>query len=276
VNVALRAIHEALAVRGEPSDAWRSLVGALGERVGADGRVEEPELRSVLYACGCGGSTGEWLANLRLLGVITAHGHIDAGRADSVGTALELVADSFSALGVAPFWAPVATLPSELRTLLRPPPLRHTAGVLLDLVDGATQEVRLAAPFVDVDAVEFLADSLLGAGRRSATVIVITSVGQSVHFLELARRWNAGPEVRGGLRVHEVQTHLSSLGLHAKVLVVDSERGYVGSANLTAAGLGRHVEIGVELAGPQVAALTRVLVALERVGATTLTAGRAG
>ncbi len=51
-------------------------------------------------------------------------------------------------------------------------------------------------------------------------------------------------------------------------MVVDRALGYVGSANLTAAGLGRHVEVGVELAGPQVAELTRVLDALERVGST--------
>ena len=276
MNVALRAVHDALATQGEPSGRWQSLVAALTDRVGAAGRLDGPELRPVLRSHGCGGTAGEWLANLRLLGVVSADGRLDVRRAESVGTALELAADSFSTLRAAPFWAPVATLPNELRALLRPPPLRHTAGVLLGLIDRATQEILLAAPFVDPHAVTFLADSLIGAGRRSVTVTVITSLGQAVHFSELGRRWNADAEVRGRLRVSEVQTHLSSLGSHAKVIVVDSERGYVGSANLTAAGLARHVEIGVELAGPQVAELARVLAALERVGATALTAGRAG
>lgn len=274
MNVALRAVHEALASKGEPLAGWHSLIGALVDRVGADRRLEAPELRPVLRSLGCGGTPGEWLANLRLLGVLGADGRLDAHRAESVATALELAADSFSTLGTAPSWAPVATLPTELRPLLRPPPLRHTAGVLLDLVDRATQQIRLAAPFVDPDAVDFLSDSLVGAGRRSVAVAVITSVGQGVHFAGLARRWNGDPDVRGPLRVSEVRTHLSSLGSHAKVLVVDSERGYVGSANLTAAGLGRHVEVGVELAGPQVAELARVLAALERAGSITLTAGR--
>jgi phosphatidylserine/phosphatidylglycerophosphate/cardiolipin synthase-like enzyme len=274
VNVALRAVHDALATKRDPSAGWLFLIGALTDRVGADGTVEASELRSVLRSVGCGGTTGEWMANLRLLGVLRVDGRLDAGRADSVATALELAADSFTALGTAPFWAPVATLPNELRPLLRPPPLRHTAGVLLDLVDRAALEIWLAAPFVDRDAVDFLTDSLIGAGRRSVIVAVITSTGQGVHFVELAGRWNSEPDVRGRLRVSEVQTHLSSLGSHAKVIVVDSQRGYVGSANLTAAGLGRHVEIGVELAGPQVADLTRVLMALERAGSTTLTAGR--
>ncbi len=274
MNVALRAVHDALTTKHDASAAWLLLIGALSDRIGAEGMVETAELRSVLRSVDCGGTAGEWMANLRLLGVLGTDGRLDAYRADSVATALELAGDSFSSLGTTTFWAPVATLPNDLQPLLRPPPLRHTAGVLLDLVDRATLEIRLAAPFVDRDAVDFLTDSMIGAGRRSVTVSVITSAGQGVHFAELARQWNSDPGVRSRFRVLEVQTHLSSLGSHAKVIVVDSLRGYVGSANLTAAGLGRHVEIGVELAGPQVAELTRVLAALERAGSTTLTAGR--
>ena len=273
MNVALRAVHDALTTRCDPSDAWLLLIGALSDRVGADGMVDAWELRSVLRSVDCGGTAQEWMANLRRLGVIGGDGRLDACRADSVATALELVADSFSPLGPTTFWAPVATLPKELQPLLRPPPLRHTAGVLLDLVDRATIEIRLAAPFIDRAAVDFLTDSMIGAARRSVTVAVITSTGQGVHFVELVRRWNSESDVRGRLRVSEVQTHLSSLGSHAKVIVVDSQWGYVGSANLTSAGLGRHVEIGVELAGSQVAELTRVLASLERAGSTTLTAG---
>lgn len=273
MNVALRAVHDALANERNPAAAWLSLIGAMTDRIGEDGAVKDSELRSVLRAVGYSGTTGEWMANLRSLGVVGADGRLDVRRADSVATALELAADSFSALGIAPFWAPVATLPDELRPLLRPPPLRQTAGVLLDLIDRAQVEIRLAAPFVDRNAVDFLTESLIGAGCRSVAVAVITSAGQGVHFVGLAQRWTSEPDVRGRLRISEVQTHLSLLGSHAKVIVVDSMRGYVGSANLTAAGLGRHVEIGVELAGFQVAELTRVLAALERAGATTLTAG---
>jgi phosphatidylserine/phosphatidylglycerophosphate/cardiolipin synthase-like enzyme len=49
---------------------------------------------------------------------------------------------------------------------------------------------------------------------------------------------------------------------------VDRTRGYVGSANLTSAGLARNIEIGVELAGPDVADLAQILSALERLGAS--------
>lgn len=275
MNVALRAVHDALAPRGEQlATTWTSLIAKIGDCTGPGGRVDAAALRTILRAIGCGGTAAEWLTNLELLGVVDRQGRLHPQRAQSVATALDLAADSFSVMGSQRFWAPVATLPSELRPLLRPPPLRQTAGVLLDMIDHAAEKTQLAAPFVDPHAVAFLAESLLGAARRSVDVTVITSLGQGVHFAELSRRWSADHEARGRLRVTEVQTHLSSLGSHAKVIVVDSRRGYVGSANLTAAGLGRHVEIGVELAGPQVAELTAVLAALERAGSTVLTAGR--
>lgn len=48
--------------------------------------------------------------------------------------------------------------------------------------------------------------------------------------------------------------------------MVDGEHAYVGSANLTAAGLGRHVELGVEVEGAEVQELNRLLLALSRLG----------
>jgi phosphatidylserine/phosphatidylglycerophosphate/cardiolipin synthase-like enzyme len=143
----------------------------------------------------------------------------------------------------------------------------------LELIDQARRKLLVASPFLDSYAVDFLADAIVAAGRRGAETRLVTSLGQAHHFDAISRRWEA--EATASLRVTEVQTHLSSLGSHAKVLVVDDERGYVGSANLTAAGLGRHIEIGVELVGPQVAELATVLAALERVGRPAATVGAA-
>jgi len=144
--------------------------------------------------------------------------------------------------------------------------LRQTGGVLLELIDAGTSDLQLAMPFVDETAVEYLLTSLLEAGRRGARVTVVTSTTNGQKFAALVRRWPR--EASGELRVTEVATHLSPLGSHAKALVVDRTRGYVGSANLTSAGLSRNVEIGVELFGPQVADLSRLLSALERLGTT--------
>ncbi|HLZ09180.1 MAG TPA: phospholipase D-like domain-containing protein, partial [Chloroflexota bacterium] len=109
------------------------------------------------------------------------------------------------------------------------------------------------------------------AGHRGVAVRVVTSSGQARPFMNVAHRWPSnGP---GTLRATEIVTDLSPLGSHAKVFVADREHGYVGSANITGAGLGRHVEVGVEVSGPQIGEFVRVLVALERTGTSVLVAG---
>jgi phosphatidylserine/phosphatidylglycerophosphate/cardiolipin synthase-like enzyme len=47
--------------------------------------------------------------------------------------------------------------------------------------------------------------------------------------------------------------------LHAKLLIVDNERGYLGSANFTEQGLTRHFELGVEMSGQQARLSTELL-----------------
>ena len=161
-------------------------------------------------------------------------------------------------------WAPVATLPRELRAALGEPAMRQTAGVMMELIDGAREEILLATPYVDDAAVGALTESLLAARARGVHLTILTSIGRAPYFATLDL---VDPrQVYGGLVITEVTTETSPLGSHAKVLVVDRGRAYVGSANLTAAGIGRNIEIGVEVAGHQVDELARLLVALERLG----------
>ncbi len=272
MNVALRAVHDALRTTGHPDRRWHALVEALRECAGVTGVVGPQQLAGALRVAGIrGGSSAEWISNLRLLGVISPADHVDAGRADIVESALGMVADSFDPVQTAESWWPVATLPPQLHAMLHPPPMRQTAGVLLELMDAAHSEIIIATPFVDDRAVDFLSESLVAAGRRGVAVRVVTSSGQAIPFVAVAKTWPS--DAPGTLRVTEIVTDLSPLGSHAKVFVADREHGYVGSANITGAGLGRHVEIGVELSGAQIGEFVRVLIALERAGTRVLMAG---
>lgn len=264
VNVALRAVWEALGSSAEAGSRWREVIGELSARTNPGTRVDREAIAGSLRSCAVGGSAGAWAAQLRQLGVIGADGSLDPPRCEAVAGALDLVGDSFKPLGPRSAWALVATLPPELRSLLDPPPVRQTGGVLLELIDSALTEIQLAIPFVDDAAVEYLLSALLSAGRRGAAATITTSTTNGRRFSELGVRWPRGASA--GLKVIEVATHLSPLGSHAKALVVDRARGYVGSANLTSAGLGRNIEIGVELTGPDVVDLSRILSALERLG----------
>ena len=147
---------------------------------------------------------------------------------------------------------------------MHPPPFRQTAGTLLGLIDRSSENVFLAAPFIDGHAVGFLSYSLVTAMKRGVKIDVLTSAGKGVEMRPLIDEAIADSRCR--MTVTELETVISSLGSHAKVLLVDDREAYVGSANLTSAGLGRHVEIGVELAGPQVDDLVRLFASLDRLG----------
>jgi phosphatidylserine/phosphatidylglycerophosphate/cardiolipin synthase-like enzyme len=263
MNVALRAVHDALRNNEGAPARWATLIARIEDRVSGT-VVTEDLLADVLRSMGIRCSTTHWCMNLRSLRVMSADGRLDPQAANDVGIALELAADSFDSVCSPISWTLVATLPPEVRWGMRPPALRQTAGVLLGLIDRSTTVIRMAAPFVDSQAMRFLFVALETARRRGVDISVITSVGRGMEFADL----DAGSNDRstGHVRITEVRTELSALGSHAKVLVVDDRWAYVGSANLTAAGFGRHVEIGVEVTGPQVEDLARLLLALERLG----------
>ena len=264
MNVSLRAIHDALHVSGDASTTWRRFAAEVERRTSGGAPIRPHDLETVVRELVVLGSATEWLHNLRTLGVIGTGDSWSSARAEDVATALDLVADSFASVGATVAWAPVATLPIEIREHLRPPVVRQTAGALLELIDGSSEEVLLATPFLDTPAIGTLADSLVAARRRGVDLAVVTSVGRGGVIAGLASLQREGNP--GHLRVTEVRTDVSPLGSHAKVLVADRRRAYVGSANMTAAGFGRNVEVGVEVQGPQVADLARLLLALEHVG----------
>lgn len=272
MNLGLRTLHERLGGAGDPAAAWRRVASASERWCDSDSRLG-PGFAGIAAALGLRGTDAEWLRDLRQLGVVRGDATWDRERARAVEMALELVGDSFDTLGPTATWAPVATLPREVARTLRLPALRQTAGVLLELIDGAVQEVSLAAPYVDAAAVSALHAALSGALSRGAKVTVVTSPGRGEVFASLANVVPRGD--RGGLRIAEVHTDVSSLGSHAKLVVIDRRRAYVGSANFTAAGFTRNVEVGVQVEGAQVDGVARLLDALARFGTPVALAGAA-
>lgn len=263
MNLSLRTLHERLGGMGDPVAAWHRFISAAERCRDSSGRVASG-FHDISTSLGLCGADAEWIRDLRQLGVVQGDGAWDGERAQAVGVALDLVGNSFDSVGPTATWAPVATLPREVARALRLPALRQTAGVLLELIDGASDEVVLAAPYVDAPGVETLHAALSGARMRGVDLTVITSPGRGVIFASLANL--AAPADRGGLRVAEVHTDVSSLGSHAKLLVADRRRAYIGSANFTAAGFGRNVEVGVRVEGAQVDEVARLLDALARCG----------
>jgi phosphatidylserine/phosphatidylglycerophosphate/cardiolipin synthase-like enzyme len=254
VNTALRALHDLLC--GENKEqAWRSVV-KIGYRIEAErGRLDDVATSRWITASGLDVSVTQWRTCLQMLGVIDVAGCLDPTATADVGTALRLVADSFTPIPVPPNWELVATVPPTLGRSLRPV-LRRTAAVLLERFEQARKRVILAAPFMDAKGVGFLSDAVVDAGRRGITIQIITTDSSADALNPLRCRWK---DATGSLHLSLLRTPDSPLGSHAKVVVTDDSRAYIGSANLTSAGLSRHLELGVEVAGPQVADLARLL-----------------
>lgn len=155
-------------------------------------------------------------------------------------------------------WELVASLPPEtpLPVGLR----RATAETLIALVTEARSYLRFAAPYVDQPGVRVLVQAISAATLR----------GVMVELFE-PPNWNAGPSAIADLqrsvrqegdmsRLVITRTMPDAPWSHLKVVIADGSSAYIGSANITGAGLvGRNLELGVLVRGPNVAVVDRIL-----------------
>lgn len=268
--LALKAIYEAVGSDQQVADAWRRCVARLTLACGADGAIEDSDVGRAFAEIRQGVAVRPLLMAARQLGVLEGEGPriaFSPRAAEEVAHAFDLVGDALAS-GPAPiFWIPVGTVPEVLRRRVVVPNLRQTAGVLLDIIDHARQTIWLTAPFVERAGMEFLRESLLGAVERRVRISLVsrpgTLTGGSITTLV------SGIESRGArnrFALYEVSTEVSDLGSHAKVCVADDSVCYLGSANLTAQGLGRHLELGARLHGPEVATIRAAVEAIAALG----------
>ena len=155
-------------------------------------------------------------------------------------------------------WELVASVPAGMQ--LPPGVRRATAETLIALVAEAQESIRIAAPYIDPSGLELLSGAIAAATARGVVVEVF-----------MPRDWQPGTDAVRLLRRLVDQTgnpellHISELLVdvpiaHMKVVVADGRAAYVGSANITGAGLrSRNAELGVLLHGPRVAAVNSVL-----------------
>jgi phosphatidylserine/phosphatidylglycerophosphate/cardiolipin synthase-like enzyme len=155
-------------------------------------------------------------------------------------------------------WDLVASLPGNTPL---PPGLTHTTGeTLVQLVTQSTTSLRLAAPFMDLPGISHLADGLAAATARGVRLEILlptrsTHAGGALHELRntIARDGDSTYLLVAALRDDAPWAHL-------KALTSDSRAAYIGSANVTGAGLaGPNLELGILVRGPAVAVVERVL-----------------
>lgn len=128
---------------------------------------------------------------------------------------------------------------------------RTTIGVIEQLMLESRRELLVAAPFLSAEqgflAGEYLYTALQSTLARHVRVVTFLS-REGAKMLR-----DAGVnEGNGVLRVYVPREDIAMTGTlysHAKVVIADRERAYIGSANLTNAGLTTNFEIGVLITG---------------------------
>ncbi len=155
-------------------------------------------------------------------------------------------------------WELVASLP---RGTVLPQGLRRTTGeTLIQLAVGSTRTLRLAAPFIDQVAISFLADSFAAATARGVSLEVLLPT-RSTHADSALDELERIIRVEGDLaRFSVAALHDDAPWAHLKVLSADAAAAYIGSANVTQAGIaGRNLELGILVRGSAVLTVERVL-----------------
>jgi phosphatidylserine/phosphatidylglycerophosphate/cardiolipin synthase-like enzyme len=130
---------------------------------------------------------------------------------------------------------------------------RRTGETLIGLIARARDRLRLFSAYVDGSGLRALEPALAGATNRGVAIDLVT-----VRRLE---REDA-PEVLASLLDSDgdsSQLHIHRLeGMtwfpHLKLLTVDGTAAYIGSANMTFAGMTTNFEVGALVEGPAVAA----------------------
>lgn len=155
-------------------------------------------------------------------------------------------------------WELVASLPGG--TTLPRGLSRTTGETLVQLVVRATRTLRLAAPFIDRQGLSFIGDALAGATTRGVMLEILLPT-RSTHAddaLEELKATIIRSGIIGNFRVSRLR--FDAPWAHLKVLTSDSIAAYIGSANVTGAGMsGYNLELGVLVRGATVAVVEQIL-----------------
>ena len=155
-------------------------------------------------------------------------------------------------------WETVASLPVDLALPKRLN--RTTAETLIGLANRARIKLRLAAPFMDMEGVGYIKDSIVAATLRQVRVELIRSIS-GLRERESVSLLLGSVEERGCSEFFSILDPIEGTSFpHLKVVTTDGSTAYIGSANLTGAALtGRNLEFGVLVRGEQVQTLDRFL-----------------
>jgi len=155
-------------------------------------------------------------------------------------------------------WELVASLPPE--TSLPSGLRRTTAESLISLVSTAEYSIRFAAPYVDQAGLGVVTEAIAVATQRGVEVELFEPAGWKPSTGAIAELHRQVDLMGDPTRLKAKHMKADAPWAHLKVVVADRSMAYIGSANMTGAGLaGRNLELGVLVRGPGVATIDSIL-----------------
>ena len=155
-----------------------------------------------------------------------------------------------------------------------PPGLKDKFGDLdqfmRDVVGSANSRLLIVAPYISPGGLNLLRDSMLLAIRNGAWIRILTGDLESNNRLnrrafEALFRGEQGQLLRDRSRILICTERLPVL-FHAKIIIADAQRGYMGSANVSVNAMDNNFEIGCALNPAQAEHLDKLVDFLEAKG----------
>lgn len=127
----------------------------------------------------------------------------------------------------------------------------------------------MVSPYLGPAGMSTLRAGLAASAQRGAWIRLVTGEldvqGTNRAALAVLAQGPEGDLIRGRLRILAAADDFPVL-LHAKIVVVDGERGYMGSANLSGRALDENLEVGTAVDPRQAKALEDLVAYLEAEG----------
>jgi phosphatidylserine/phosphatidylglycerophosphate/cardiolipin synthase-like enzyme len=138
-------------------------------------------------------------------------------------------------------------------------------GSLVDLLASASQSAIIMNPFYTQIGFDLLQEALLAVPRRGGTLTLVTrdvcqGTGENYDYVRQLTDNLRSIDREHQLNLYEFnkEQHETST-FHAKSIIVDRERAYLGSANMTEGSLRDAVEMGAVLSGESIPELAETV-----------------
>lgn len=141
-------------------------------------------------------------------------------------------------------------------------------GHLRGLLSSARSRLVILMPYLSRVGVESLRPAIAASAQRGVAIRLVCDPTQDSFVADgLAALVEGADGELIRLRVRVLRPRTEAVGFaHAKLVVVDGERGYLGSANFSRRGLEKNFELGVALARQEAADLERLVDLMESRG----------